>query len=108
MVVVLAIAGRGDSRQLLVAPVTHSVPASSAVAIEIPANVKRDLGLDRERSWIMVTEVNRFTWPGPDVRPIAGGSPLYGAIPDWLLKRVQARIGAIAERGAVGITRRTE
>jgi hypothetical protein len=26
------------------------------------------LGLDAERSWVMLTEANRFVWPGPDLR----------------------------------------
>lgn len=108
VVVVLAVSTKRPRPQLLVAPVTHSEPESAVLAIEVPANVKRDLGLDRERSWIIATEVNRFAWPGPDVRPLADGSPFYGAIPDWLLREVQGRIGAVAKRGAMRITRRTE
>lgn len=108
MVVVLAVARAGVRTELIVAPVTHSAPESSAAAVELPAAVKRDLGLDRERSWIVATEVNRFAWPGPDVRPVEHGSPFYGAVPDWLLKQVRQRIGAFARRGAVRVTRRTE
>jgi hypothetical protein len=33
-------------------------------AVEIPAVVKRHLGLDEARSWIVVSEINRFIWPG--------------------------------------------
>lgn len=44
--------------QLLVAPVTHSEPDRAGDAIEIPPSVKRHLGLDRERSWIVLTELN--------------------------------------------------
>ena len=56
----------GGQTQLLVAPVTHSEPKSGE-GIEIPPPVKRHLGLDRERSWIVTTELNRFNWPGPTV-----------------------------------------
>jgi hypothetical protein len=43
--------------------------------------VKRHLGLDDEPSWIITTEVNRFVWPGPDIRVVEGSdTPLYGAI----------------------------
>ena len=94
--------------QLLVAPVTHSAPAAPADAVEVPANVKRDLGLDRDRSWIVATEVNRFLWPGPDVRVLEGGDPFYGAIPDWLFARVREAISGLARRGKVDVTQRTK
>lgn len=106
--VVLATAQGGRGTQLIVAPVTHSPPEALSDAIEMPASVKRDLGLDRERSWIVITEVNRFLWPGPDVRPLEGGSPFYGAIPDWLFVRVRSGIGESAARGDMKVTRRTE
>lgn len=105
---VLAASRAGSRVGLIVAPVTHTPPEDAAAAVELPANVKRDLGLDRDRSWIVAKEVNRFTWPGPDLRPLEHGSPYYGAVPDWLLRRVQERIGALAKRGALAITRRTE
>jgi hypothetical protein len=34
---------------ILVAPITHSQPERAGDAIEIPANVRRQLGLDAER-----------------------------------------------------------
>ncbi|HEV3052026.1 MAG TPA: hypothetical protein VGX50_17080 [Longimicrobium sp.] len=106
--VVLAVSGKGPRPELVVAPITHGVPADAAQAVELPANVKRDLGLDRERSWILATELNRFAWPGPDLRPLADGTPFYGAVPDWLFRQVQGRIGAFAKVGRIRITRRTQ
>ena len=47
MVVVAAI-GRTTRTQLLVAPITHSAPERAGDAIEIPANVKKQLGLDSD------------------------------------------------------------
>src|SRR5688500_8167274 len=58
--------------QLLVAPITHVEPERSDEGVGIPPSVKKHLGLDRERSWIVLTEVNRFYWPGPDIRPVPG------------------------------------
>ncbi|TDX76184.1 hypothetical protein EDE05_11765 [Neorhizobium sp. R1-B] len=46
-----------------VSPVTHSPPSDPQDAVEIPAATKRRLGLDDERSWIVLTESNRFVWP---------------------------------------------
>lgn len=57
----------------------------------MPMAVKRHLGLDDARCWIVASEVNRFIWPGPDVRPVRGGdgSPYYGKIPAALLEKVR-------------------
>lgn len=108
VVVVLATQETGDRLRVLVAPATHSPPDDAAMAIEMPANVKRDLGLDRERSWIMTNEINSFRWPGPDVRVLEDGTPFYGAVPDWLFLRVREGVEVWAERGKIQVTRRTE
>ena len=75
----------------------------------MPPRVKQHLGLDKEQSWIVTTEVNRFVWPGPDVR-IAKGSqtPLYGAIPAKLFEQVKGQIAANARDRKAGIVTRTE
>jgi hypothetical protein len=39
-----------------VLPVTHSALAVEADAVEIPLPIKRHLGLDSNRSWIVVAE----------------------------------------------------
>lgn len=54
--------------QVLVVPVTHSPPENFADALELPLAVKRHLGLDSERSWVVLSESNLFDWPGPDLR----------------------------------------
>jgi len=108
VVVVLATQETGDRLRVLVAPVTHSAPDDAATAIEIPTTVKRDLGLDRERSWIMTNEINSFRWQGPDVRVLDDGTPFYGAVPDWLFLRVRAGVGDWVARGEMQVTRRTE
>jgi hypothetical protein len=70
----------GETR-VLVLPVTHSAPAQSALAVEIPASVKERPRLDADRSWVVLSEWNEFVWPGPDVRRAPGGdasSVAYG------------------------------
>jgi hypothetical protein len=54
--------------RVVVAPITHTPPADPDASIEIPAQVKARLGLDGERSWVRIDEVNRFVWPGYDLR----------------------------------------
>ena len=66
--IILAARSVAGQTHVVVAPITHSSPVNRDEAIEIPASIKRHLGLDSERSWIVATEVNAFVWPGPDLR----------------------------------------
>ena len=75
----------------------------------MPGAVKRHLGLDSDPSWIITTEVNRFIWPGPDIRP-AGNSdtPFYGPIPAKLFSQVKQQISDNAKAQQAAIVKRTE
>ncbi|HAO43095.1 MULTISPECIES: mRNA interferase PemK [Afipia] len=83
-----------------VLPITHTPPTNPADAIEIPADVKGRLRLDAERSWIVLTESNRFAWPGPDLRAVDTESGYHGALTPGLFAEVKRRFVAIA-RGEV-------
>jgi hypothetical protein len=50
-----------------VVPVSHG---KEEEAVEIPLAVKKRMGLDDQHSWIITTEINRFIWPGPDIRTV--------------------------------------
>jgi hypothetical protein len=91
-----------------VAPITHSPPSNTPDAMEIPLAVKRALGLDDERSWLILTEVNRFAWPGFDLRPIPGrpGEFAYGTLPARFTRQAIARLIEIAKHGGLPVTRR--
>jgi hypothetical protein len=69
-------------------PITHTPPLKKEDGVEIPQATKQRLGLDTERSWIITTELNRFNWPGPDLRPTAAGEYIYGYLPEKLLRLV--------------------
>jgi hypothetical protein len=70
--IVLVVLRDSDHPIVRVLPVTHSPPSHAADALEIPATTKQRLGLDGERSWVVLTEANDFIWPGPDLRPVPG------------------------------------
>jgi PemK-like, MazF-like toxin of type II toxin-antitoxin system len=101
-VVVLARIQTDADTIVVVAPITHTPPRMSAAAVLIPADTKRRLGLDDAPSWIVVNELNRFHWPGADLRPIPGVKPLrfdYGMLPPSLLRQVAAGVTAsVAQR----------
>jgi hypothetical protein len=71
-----------------VLPITHTPPLKGEDGVEIPQATKRRLGLDGERSWIITTELNQFTWPGPDLRPTAAGEYIHGSLPEKLMRLV--------------------
>lgn len=68
--VLLATTTKDDEQIVTVLPVTHTPPADERLAVEIPPGTKKRLGLDDARSWIVLSEANRFQWPGPDLRPV--------------------------------------
>jgi hypothetical protein len=71
---------------IYVLPITHSPPKTPEGGIEIPVATKRRLGLDQDRSWVITSELNRFSWPGPDIRPLPTGEYSYGMLPGKLLR----------------------
>lgn len=77
--------------QLFVVPMTTKPPARGQAAIEVPSAVRKHLGLKAERSWVIVSEWNRFTWPGFDIRPIRKGDPdvSYGYLPSGLFRQIR-------------------
>jgi hypothetical protein len=63
--------------------------------VEIPEIERRRLGLDLERSWIVLTEFNAFFWPGADLRPIPNKDPstvIYGMLSRQLFARVLEQV----------------
>lgn len=69
-VIVLTVSTEEGDSVVTVVPVTHAAPEKPDEAVEIPLPTKHRLGLDAARSWVIVSEVNRFVWPGPDLRPV--------------------------------------
>jgi hypothetical protein len=93
-VIVLAAKDHEGDTIVIVAPITHSAPSNAENAIEIPTATKTRLGLDSERSWVVVSEVNRFVWPGPDLAPVPGDPRRfeYGFLPPRFFKKVTSQI----------------
>lgn len=103
---VILTTGNGETGiQTYVLPITHTPPANPNTALEIPGSVKTHLGLDSDRSWIVINEVNDFVWPGFDLRPVGRtGSPVYGVLPPTFFRVLRSRFIAHVKPK---ITRRT-
>lgn len=109
--IVLSARDHDDHVQVLVVPITHSPPATLAEAIELPAAIKQHLGLDTERSWIVLNESNLFEWPGPDLRRVGDrddSSLAYGFLPPRFFAELRRRFVALEIAARSRRVRRTE
>ena len=91
-----------------VLPITHTPPLKDEDGVELPQATKRRLGLDAERSWIITTELNQFTWPGPDLRPTASGEYVHGYLPEKLMRLVLEQVKKNARDNRLKTVPRTE
>ena len=108
-VIVLAVDHERDGTTTVrVAPVTHTPPHTAFASLEIPLAVKRHLALDDARSWVILDEINEFTWPGYDLRPIPPSRDryTYGFLPPRLFEQLMAKLGQIWTEGQVQPTSR--
>lgn len=106
--IILAKRDEDGETRVYVLPITHAAPVRPDNAVEIPAPVKARLGLDGERSWVVVSEANTFLWPGPDLRLLPGKgteSAVYGFLPPKFFRIVRDQFLA-ARRAA--LVKRTE
>jgi len=92
-VLVLAVRQATGIIQTVVAPITHAPPGDPADSIEVPSTVRQSLGLDTERQWVRLDELNSFGWPGFDLRPHPRtGAIAYGMLPRDFYEEVRIRI----------------
>jgi hypothetical protein len=107
--IVLATSLRPDGEiQVIVSPITHQPPDDPSASIEIPRAVCRALRLDAGSHWLRLEELNRFVWPGFDLRPIPGraGEVAYGMLPPGLFEVLRRGILARQASQRVRIQRR--
>jgi hypothetical protein len=76
--------------------------------VEIPAKVRRAIGLDDAPSWVIVSEHNIDEWPNGGLAPVPGrpGVFSYGFIPPGLFAQVKARfLEAAGQARSPGVRR---
>lgn len=99
----------GERRIVTVAPITHT-PAADGRSIALAPKVKRHLGLDDQASWIVLDELNRFIWPGTDIRPISRRHPgvfSFGVLPTDVFEQIKTVIAELRrEREMIRLTTR--
>lgn len=111
LVLAVAVTDTEGLTDVLAVAITHTPPRSADDGVILPLDVKRELGLDDLPSWIVTREANKFTWPGPDVRPVPDrptGTMTYGRVPYPLLREVVKSYLANRDRARLRVVRRTE
>lgn len=109
--IILAAHHHEGETQVLVVPVTHSPPGNIDAALELPPAVKQHLGLDAERSWVVLSESNLFDWPGPDLRRVSDrddSSVAYGFLPPRFFAELRRRFLALEAASRSRRVQRTE
>lgn len=109
-VIVLAVETEVGRSMVTVAPITHSPPVHPDSSVEIPSATQRRLGLDGRRSWIVAADLNRFIWPGVDLRPVRRGTETcaYGLVPNALYCQLRDLVLALARAGRTTLLPRSE
>lgn len=109
--IVLTAQGHDGGMRVLVVPVTRSAPDNLDAALELPRAVKQSLGLDTERSWVILSESNLFDWPSPDARRVGDrddSSVAYGFLPPRFFIELRRRFAALETAARSRRVRRTE
>jgi hypothetical protein len=107
----MVILNQADRPFVRVLPVTHAPPGDPADALELPAMTKQRLGLDAERSWVVLNEANDFLWPGPDLHFLPGQGPesaVIGRLPPGFMKVLRERLEKQRRQKLIMAVRRTE
>jgi hypothetical protein len=107
--VILVAVERQQSGEIVVMalPITHRPPDDASTAVEMPQTVKQHLGLDYERSRVVVNEANQFLWPGYDLRKIPSRDEFhYGFLPPRFFNEIFAAVRAYRKRSKMTITPR--
>jgi hypothetical protein len=107
-VIALAVERQQDGETLVtVLPVTHRPPEDAAAAVEIPRVVKQHLGLDDDRSWVVVSEGDQFVWPGYDLRKVRNTDRYdYGYLPPRFFNQILDAFKAWHRANKVRLTSR--
>lgn len=93
-----------------VLPITHSPHPDPDTAIEIPQRVAEHLDLDSDTSWVVLEDVNVFSWPGYDLRPIPRqpGRYDYGLLPPKFFETIITRFAELRRDGQIAETSRDD
>jgi hypothetical protein len=99
--IVLCASRESDGATIVtVLPITHVAPIDPRTAVELPLPIKKHLGLDAARSWIVIAEGNEFVWPGYDLRKTPNTDAYeFGFLPPRFFNQLLGAFVAFHESG---------
>jgi hypothetical protein len=98
------------TNKTLVVPISHSYPepGQEDYSLEIPPEICAEIGLDKDRNWVRVSEVNEFEWPSPELRPRPEDPSRvdYGMVPEAFFLEIRKRLAEAVAQHRLGRTKR--
>lgn len=99
-----------NSRDVIVCPVTHSLPKKGETSVEIPRKVAQHLNLDHQRMWIKTHQVNKIKWQNGiipyGVSRTPQGAWSHGVMPYALREKVLQQVRENSRNRLIGIVSR--
>ena len=95
--------------EVVLIPITHAEPKGETVGVEIPAAVRKVLGLDDSRCWAIVSEYNVDDWPSAGLSRVPGKRSAfkYGLMPLGIFRKLRSALASqIETRHAIRVSRR--
>lgn len=92
---ILAVIEGKDETTVYVAPMTHTAPFHPEESIQLTDATSRRLRMNCGSSWLMVNEVNKFIWPGCDIRRVPNREPrtyCFGRLPEEVLLEARQKL----------------
>ena len=109
--VVLTVRDDAGDPSIFVVPIIPRRPERAKDGEELAAATRKRLNLQDAPCWVLVSDVNRFIWPGPDLRPVerpAGAFYRHGALPADQFRRIRDAVLQRARTHRLGVVPRSE
>ena len=98
------------SNRTLVVPISHSYPeeGEEEYSLEIPAAICASIGLDNQRNWVRISEVNEFEWPSSGIRPRPDNPSRvdYGMISEAFFLEIRKRLADAVTKNRLVLAKR--
>lgn len=106
---ILAVVEGKDDTTVYVAPMTHTAPYHPERSIKLGEDTSERLRMNCNNTWLMVDEVNKFTWPGDSLRRVFNRQPggfCFGMLPEAVLRDAREKLKAFNANKALSLVPR--
>lgn len=106
---ILGVQEEQDKKMVYVAPITHTPPFYPEESVLVPNETGSRIGLDDKPKWLMLNEVNKFEWPGLDIRRVPHRrerSQFYGFVPRQFLEQARDKMREMMQQNRFNVVPR--